>query len=73
MDMTTVRRGSARKRSRTQLAPAACPIAPSCALSVTVHCISMTMQAHLVGNAALLQAVLRQPRVGGPDGALDMI
>src|SRR3977135_4506690 len=32
---------------------------------------SVTVRAHLVGNPALLQAILRQPRVSAPDGAQD--
>jgi hypothetical protein len=33
----------------------------------------MGVRPHLVGNLALLQAVLGQPRVRGLDGALDVI
>ena len=34
---------------------------------------SVAVGTHLVGDPALLQTVLRQPRIGDPDRALDMI
>jgi len=37
------------------------------------HRRSVAVQPHLVRNLALLQAVLRQPGVGGENGAVDMI
>ena len=33
----------------------------------------MTVRAHLIGNPALLQAILSEPRIGAQDRALDMI
>jgi len=81
MDMTAGAREASQSSGAESIRPAASDTASRFAVQRNWTLLrasgirhgSMAVRTHFVGNAGLLQPVLRQPRIGGLDRALDMI